>query len=173
MIVLNNILSYCKIQQGSIPFNPRKISLKNLFAEITDVFNTTSVNKNISFETNVEDDIFVFADKNMLTSILDNLINNAFKYTKENGEVAVSAKESEGFVEFTVSDNGVGISSKDIDKLFRLDIKHSTPGTNNETGTGLGLILCKEFVEKHTGKIWVESKEKKGTRFYFTIPLSD
>ena len=170
--LLKNLLQWSQSQQGSIPFNPEKISLKKLYTEIAEVFKTTSINKNIAFEINLKNDLFVYADKNMLTSILDNLINNAFKYTKEKGKVILNTVKQDEFIEFIVSDTGVGISNKDIEKLFKLDGILSTPGTKDEKGTGLGLILCKEFIEKNKGKIWVESKVKKGTHFHFTIPLS-
>ncbi|MCD4793837.1 MAG: hybrid sensor histidine kinase/response regulator [Bacteroidales bacterium] len=170
--LLNNLLQWSRAQQGSIPYDPEKILLKKLFPDIAEIFKTTSINKNIAFETGPENDLFVYADKNMLTSTLNNLINNAFKYTKEKGKVILSTVKHDEFVEFIVSDSGVGISNSDMNKLFRLDTIHSTPGTNDEKGTGLGLILCKEFIEKNNGKIWVESKLKRGTKFHFTIPIS-
>ncbi|MDZ7777048.1 MAG: ATP-binding protein [Bacteroidales bacterium] len=99
-----------------------------------------------------------------------NLISNAIKFTRQGGEIKISAEKSAKEILVSVSDNGIGIAPGRIEKLFRIDENDSTPGTNKEKGTGLGLILCKEFVEKHGGRIWVESVENKGTVFTFTLP---
>ena len=106
----------------------------------------------------------------MVKTILRNLISNAIKYTNIGGEIMVSASENKQFVEISIKDNGVGISSMNQKELFKINSFHSTTGTNNERGTGLGLILCKEFVEMHGGKILVESEQGKGCEFRFTLP---
>jgi len=108
----------------------------------------------------------------MVKTIFRNLISNAIKFTPENGTITITATMDDLQVEITVSDTGVGISYENIPNLFRIDTSVSTKGTSNETGTGLGLILCKEFVEKHTGKIWVESEIDKGSKFKFTLPIT-
>ena len=105
----------------------------------------------------------------MFNTILRNLISNAIKFTNTNGNIIVGVTESNDLFEFYVQDSGIGISEEDQNKLFRIDIHHSEIGTNNEKGTGLGLILCAEFVEKHNGTIWVESEMGKGSKFIFTI----
>jgi two-component system sensor histidine kinase/response regulator len=105
----------------------------------------------------------------MLSTVLRNLISNAIKFSGNKGKIKISAKKSCEEIIVSVSDNGVGIVPERLEKLFRLDESESTQGTNNEKGTGLGLILCKEFVEKHGGKIWAQSKPGKGTTFYFTL----
>jgi signal transduction histidine kinase len=107
----------------------------------------------------------------MLRTILRNLITNAVKFTHKNGHVEVNAISSDDHVEIAVSDNGIGMSQETISKLFRIDANLSTRGTENEKGTGLGLFLCKDFVEKHNGKIWVESEEGKGSTFKILLPL--
>jgi signal transduction histidine kinase len=104
--------------------------------------------------------------------VLRNLISNAIKFTHSGGQVTISSLEVNGFVEIRVSDNGIGIADNEIEKLFRIDVKVSNRGTANERGTGLGLILCKEFVERSGGKIWVESQLEKGSNFIFTLPTS-
>ena len=106
----------------------------------------------------------------MVKTILRNLINNAIKYTNINGEITINASELKQFVEVTVKDNGIGISADNKKKLFKIDTFHSTPGTHDEKGTGLGLLLCKEFVELHGGNIRIESEAGKGSRFAFTLP---
>ena len=120
----------------------------------------------------------MIADFNMINTVLRNLIVNSVKFSYENGKIFIDIMEKENldesssksnYIIISVKDNGVGINEKDIDKLFRIDINHTTLGTSKEKGTGLGLILCKEFIEKHNGKIWVESKPNEGTTFYFTL----
>ena len=112
----------------------------------------------------------VYADREMISTVLRNLISNAIKFTHVGGHIVVSAEQKESQWQFEVHDNGVGISKNSIEKLFRIDESISTAGTEDEAGTGLGLILCKEFIEKHSGKIRVESEPGKGSSFFFTIP---
>ena len=108
----------------------------------------------------------------MITTVIRNLLSNSLKYTLSGGEVKLYSSVNDNEIELTVEDNGVGIRKEDIHKLFRIDINFSTNGTNSETGTGLGLILCKEFVEKNGGKIWVESEQGIGSKFKFTLPIT-
>jgi len=112
----------------------------------------------------------VTADKFMLETILRNLLSNAIKFTNKNGKVEISVSEKETNVEISVEDNGIGIPEEQIPKLFKIDSHFKSHGTDNETGSGLGLILCKEFIEKHGGKIWAESVKGKGSCFRFTLP---
>ena len=113
--------------------------------------------------------IKVYADEKMLNTVVRNLLSNAVKFTRTNGKVIISAKQIDGSVEVCVTDTGVGMSEEDVNKLFKLDQKVRKQGTEGEPSTGLGLLLCKEFVEKHGGKIWVESKENVGSQFHFTV----
>ena len=112
----------------------------------------------------------VFADKAMINSILRNLISNGIKFTPVGGEITISTGKSDHQLVVSVTDNGLGIKKKNLDKLFHIDAAHSTPGTQKESGTGLGLLLCKDFTEIHGGRIWAESTPGKGSTFYFTIP---
>jgi len=126
--------------------------------------------KNIELNSSVDDKLMVVADRNMLKTILRNLISNAIKFTHKNGKVEVKAVIDYKQVEISVSDSGIGMTKETMAKLFRIDTNLSTRGTENEKGTGLGLFLCKEFVEKHAGKIWVESESGKGSVFKFVLP---
>jgi len=121
-------------------------------------------------EIDIAPGLFVFADVRMTQTILRNLISNAIKFTKPGGTVSVLAESNAGYVTIKVIDTGVGMDEKDVDKLFRADISHTTKGTAKESGTGLGLMLCKDLVEKQGGKIRVESKKDQGSTFYFTLP---
>jgi len=168
--MLMNLLSWAKSQAGSMLFQPEKINLIELIDRNLSNLNEFAANKKIILIYNIAGDFEIFADKNMLITILRNLINNSIKYTPSGGEVVVSTKEEAGSVVVLIKDTGVGIKENDFEKLFRTDIKFSLPGTDHEGGTGLGLILCKELVEKHSGKIWVESQVGKGSVFYFTVP---
>ncbi len=112
----------------------------------------------------------VYADKAMINTVLRNLVTNAVKFTATGGRINISGKISRGKVKISVSDTGMGMSKSTVNKLFRIDTNQSTPGTLQETGTGLGLILCKEFITKHNGRIWVKSEPGKGSEFCFTIP---
>jgi two-component system, sensor histidine kinase and response regulator len=119
----------------------------------------------------LNEEIRINADLNMFETVFRNLVGNAIKFTNENGTILISATKENSFCKISVQDDGVGISEENIAKIFRIDSKHKTSGTMGEKGTGLGLILCKEFVEKHGGKIEVQSEVGKGSRFSFTLPL--
>jgi signal transduction histidine kinase len=126
--------------------------------------------KNISLHSEIEKDTRIYSDKNLITNVLRNLSNNAIKYSKEGGEVKIYVKDLADHIEIAVEDNGIGISKEDQGKLFRIDVNHKEIGNSSEKGTGLGLILCKEFVEMMGGKIWVESELNRGSIFKFTVP---
>jgi signal transduction histidine kinase len=115
----------------------------------------------------------VYADKNMVRTIIRNLISNAIKYTKLDGFIRITNYCDKNSCKISVVDNGIGIPLQNLEKIFRIDESFSTSGTENEKGTGLGLILCKEFVEKNGGKIWVESSENEGSTFSFTLPVPE
>ncbi len=168
--LVDNILDWARIQTGRQQFDPVKINLSEKVNEVKTILNANSINKNIKVTNNVESDVFVFADSYMLQSTLQNLISNAIKFTNINGTVLISSIEKDNYFEITVADNGVGISHKGKENIFRIDTQHSTLGTENEKGTGLGLIICKEMIEKNNGRIWVESELGVGSKFTFTIP---
>ena len=119
---------------------------------------------------NINTNTFVFADINMVSIVMLNLVSNAIKYSNTNGNIQIDAKEAGDFFVVSISDNGIGISKEDIPKLFRVEVDHKTIGNSNEKGTGIGLILCMEFVLKNGGNMWVESEIEKGSTFIFTLP---
>jgi len=170
LILLDNLLEWAVSQNKEKNFNPVKINLFELLREEIESLKTPASQKQIKLIHSIEPDLNVTADLQMVKTILRNLMSNAIKYTNPYGEVTIDAQENKRFVEVGVKDNGVGISTEEQNKLFKIEAFHSTPGTNNETGTGLGLLLCKEFVELHGGNIRIESEKGKGSRFAFTLP---
>ena len=169
MDLLMNLLDWARAQTGRMEFNPEYFELVDLIDDNKRFFEVIAQQKSIIIKTELPNTLIVFADKQMISTIFRNLISNAIKFTKQGGEVKISAEKKSDEILISVSDNGIGIEAKRLDKLFRIDESNSTYGTDNEKGTGLGLILCKEFVENHGGKIWVESDEAKGSEFYFTL----
>jgi signal transduction histidine kinase len=171
--LLENLLEWSRSQTGRIPFYPQNMNLKLITAKSIKVLESHAKSKNITLSSEIPENISIFADVEMIATIIRNLASNAVKYTKRGGKVTLRAKDTEEWVEIIVDDTGVGIKEKYLQKLFRIDAHHLTPGTADEKGTGLGLILCKEFVEKHGGRIWGESEVGKGSRFTFTLPKND
>jgi signal transduction histidine kinase len=169
--LLENLLEWSKSQTGNIRFKPEKFSLR----ELTETgINTVMVNakhKNINIRNEIPPDVIAFADKNIISTIIRNLVNNAVKFTHNNGEVIIASRQNIDFIEVSVKDNGVGIGQSEIKKLFNLEYNITSAGTNDEKGTGLGLLLCSEFARKSGGKLWAESEAGKGSTFTFTIPL--
>ena len=170
--LLENLLDWANSQTGKIMFSPVPIKLRELFNDEYTVLNDMAIVKNIQFLSSIPRDLTIRADRNMIKTILRNLISNAIKFTHKNGKVEVKTIVEDQNVEISVSDTGIGMTNETISKLFRIDADISTKGTENEKGTGLGLFLCKEFVEKHGGKIWVESESGKGSIFKFTLPIA-
>jgi two-component system sensor histidine kinase/response regulator len=167
--LLENLLSWANSQRGKITYHPENVRLADIIEANARLMSQIARDKSIQFYVEVPEDIYVYADPDMLLVVLRNLISNAFKFTPEFGQVKVTARPMENQVEICVSDTGVGISEGDMDKLFRFDINFTTPGTRNERGSGLGLLLCKEFVEKNGGTIWVESRKNEGSRFIVAL----
>ncbi len=170
MNLLVNLLEWTRSKTGRIEYNPEHFELVDFVEQTMPLFEDIARQKSISINLLLPSYLLVFADKHMINTVLRNLISNAVKFTRQGGEVTISAARKQGEVSISVKDNGVGISKNRIEKLFRIDESDSTKGTANEQGTGLGLILCKEFVEKHGGRIWVESAIDTGSAFTFTIP---
>jgi PAS domain S-box-containing protein len=169
--LLQNLLEWARTQTGSFEFIPETIDLSIITNENISVLKSSADNKKIEIKSNIPYNSIVFADENMTKAIIRNLISNAIKFTNEEGKVDISVIKNKNMMQVTVADNGTGISKENISRLFRIDDPFKAPGTANEQGTGLGLILCKEFVEKNGGKIWVESEIGVGSRFIFTLPL--
>lgn len=170
--LLENLLLWSRTQRGLIQFHPMNCDLSQIIQHNVELLNAAADNKSINLIYEIDSDIVVYADPNMLNTILRNLITNAIKFTNENGIVLVKSKQIGEYCRISVVDNGVGISHENLPGLFKLEGSVSTIGTNQESGTGLGLIICKEFVERHTGEIWVDSKFGEGSSFHFTIPLA-
>jgi signal transduction histidine kinase len=172
--LLENLLVWARSQSGIIKIKPGKIAMGTLAAESIDLLKGNAQKKGIALSSQITPGIFAFADKNLIRTVLRNLISNAVKFTPPGGEVKVNASTSTkgDWLEVSVSDTGVGINAEDITGLFRIDVKKSTRGTAKEKGTGLGLILCKEFVEKNNGSIKVTSTPGKGSCFTFTLPVN-
>ena len=169
--LLENLLQWSQMEQGLIPYNPGVFQLLTFAEEsLTSEFQTAD-NKEIDVVFDIPNDIFVLADHKMLRSILGNLYSNATKFTPKGGKINISARYS-GIdrVEITLKDTGIGMSTEIANKLFHINDQINRKGTDGELSTGLGLFLCKEFIEKHNGLIWVESEEGKGSTFRFTIP---
>lgn len=171
--LLENLLHWARIQQGLIPFNPIVVRLLPIADEsIAMVFDQAKI-KGIEITRSIPNDLAVFADYNMLQTIIRNLVSNAVKFTTKGGKVMLSAKPAgDNFVVIAIKDTGIGMRQEIVEQLFRFDVQTGREGTEGEPSTGLGLLLCKEFVGKHGGKIWVESEEGVGSTFYFTIPLN-
>lgn len=169
--LLNNLLIWANSQSGTIKFNPVKIELIKQVAEVISLVEIQAINKEISIFNNIYHNLYVNADVNMLNTILRNLLSNAIKFTKPGGEIYLSSIVKNNTVTIIVKDNGIGLSKETINNLFSIDNKVSSIGTANEQGSGLGLILCKDFVEKHGGKIWAESTLDKGSEFMFSLPV--
>ncbi|MCE1188326.1 MAG: ATP-binding protein [Ignavibacteria bacterium] len=168
--LLDNLLVWARLQKESITLNPVEIKLHDAVAEAVEPLLQLSENKSISVVNEVPAAFSVHSDQSMLTTVIRNLVSNAIKFTPKRGSVIISAAQKDKFTEISVADSGIGIPRDVLDKLFAGDEKTSTVGTEGESGTGLGLLLCKEFIELHNGRIWAESVPGKGATFYFTIP---
>ncbi len=169
MDLLTNLMDWARSQTGRIAFKPENLDICALIGDVVALLSDTARQKGIVLSRKLDPDIFVYADRAMMATVLRNLMSNAIKFTYPGGVIVVSAESNQDNLTVSVADSGIGLSKKRIDQLFRIEESYSTTGTNKETGTGLGLILCKEFVEKHGGRIWAESIEGKGSTFHFTL----
>lgn len=170
-LMLDELLLWSKSQAGKLPFEPSNINLSELIASIYSETKTNAQRKNITIKLSVPDNFQIIADGNMLKTVIRNLVSNAIKFTRKDGEITIDTHLDDSKVVIAIADNGIGISKTDQEKLWNNSNPHSTVGTDNEKGTGLGLLLCKDFVEKHGGKIWVESEEGFGSNFKIQLPL--
>lgn len=171
LVLLDNLLNWAKSQTGQIEYKSEKICVSAIIQEIVDLSQTSAQTKNISLEHTASAEIEICSDEKMLKTILRNLISNAIKFTRKGGRVCVSVKSNQNQIEITVSDNGIGINEQTRKKIFGISSNISSPGTANEKGSGFGLVLCKEFVDKLGGTIGVNSIEGKGSDFTFTLPV--
>ncbi len=168
--LLQNLLEWSRLQMEGGKFEQQIISLHDLSQESINMLYPVAVEKNITLTNAINNDA-AYADPDMVQTVIRNLISNALKFTPSDGEVEISSAKKDGFIQVTVSDTGVGISKEQAANVFALDQKTSTVGTAGEKGTGLGLPLCKEMIEKNDGMIWVESTTDEGSRFHFTLPI--
>jgi len=169
--LLEDLLKWANAQQGNIPFKPQNLDFTDVCQDTLEVLQPSANEKNIVINYSTANHLNVFADIDMLKTVLRNLVSNAIKFTNSGGAIRITAEQKDSNVTISVSDNGIGIAPDNLSKLFDISEVLTTKGTERETGTGLGLLLCKEFVKKHDGKIWVESEVGKGSDFRFTLPI--
>ncbi|MGB5846940.1 MAG: PAS domain S-box protein [Ignavibacteriaceae bacterium] len=169
--LMQNLLEWTQIQTGGLEFEKSKIDLCEISKSILELYKETANSKYITLTSNISNSIFLYADLYMIETVLRNLVSNGIKFTLPRGSVSISANVKRDLVKVTVEDNGIGITPYNQKKLFSIDKQYRMDGTANEKGTGLGLILCKDFVGKSNGTINVESKLNKGSKFTFTVPL--
>lgn len=170
--LLENLLKWARSQAGSIKFNPEEIQLNLICSEVKRGQENAARAKKIEINIDIKSSHFVSADSNMILVILRNIVTNAIKFTRTGGKISIKSENEDTHLRISITDNGVGIQEEMIHKLFDLGTKTSTSGTNNEQGNGLGLVLCKEFVEINGGKIGIESSVEEGTTVWFTLPKS-
>lgn len=168
--LLENLLSWSRLTSGRADFNPEKVDLYVIALQAVMLLKQTAEKKEIDLLNLVPKNSLAFIDETMIESVIENLVTNAIKFTPRKGSIKISSKELADAYQISISDTGVGISEENLQKLFRMDIHFTEYGTEREKGSGLGLLLCKEHVQKNGGKIWVESEEGKGSTFYFTVP---
>ncbi|MFH0733490.1 MAG: PAS domain S-box protein [bacterium] len=168
--LLEDLLEWSRIESDRMPFYPKQLKCSYEIEYATELLAASAKSKSITLINKVENDVLLFADSNMLQLVLRNLLTNAIKFSFENSEILIYCAETENDMLLYVQDFGVGIKDENIDKLFKIDVQFSQLGTKKEKGTGLGLVLCKELINKHNGKIWVESKFGMGSRFVLAFP---
>jgi PAS domain S-box-containing protein len=169
--LLENLLEWSRLRRGGMDFVPEKLNLKKNLSDCIKVLSESARKKRIQIEVVVSNELEVLADNHMLEAVFLNLISNAIKFTNPGGKVKVSAGYDNAHnVEVKISDSGIGMSTELKDRLFQINEKISRPGTEGELSSGLGLLLCKEFIEKHNGKLWVESTVGQGSTFTFSLP---
>jgi signal transduction histidine kinase len=167
--LMENLLEWSRIQIGRIKHEPEELDTAELIRDIIELVKMKSEEKKLEIICEIQENSTVYADKNMMFSVIQNLLTNAIKFSDENGKIIIKTAEKGDKTEITISDNGRGITEQNLTKLFKVDEIVTTTGTGGEQGTGLGLILCKEFVEKNNGEISVESKIGKGTKVTITL----
>ena len=170
--LLDNLLQWSRLQTGKMVFSPALFNILESLCPALELLKEIAKEKEIEIEIQIDKKYMVNADLTMLETVVRNIVSNAIKFTNPNGKIIIAAEETADAVVISIEDNGVGISSENIDKLFRIDKSVTTKGTSGEQGTGLGLLLCKEMIDIHKGKITVASEPGKGTIFSIIIPCS-
>lgn len=170
--LLEDLLLWSKNHLGKLSYSPKSIHFSEIWHECSDTVKAHLAKKEIKLQLDIKDNIKLFCDKNMTKTIFRNLISNSIKFSYPGSTVTVKVESRDNYALIAVQDKGVGMTQEKVAKLWKVGNQISTKGTEDESGTGLGLILCKEFVEIHGGKIWVESTPEKGSTFYFTVPIA-
>ncbi len=168
--LLENLLEWSRSQTGRLQMVVEPIDLYELVEQNINLLSNQAASKKIKLINDIREPAVATADKNMINTVIRNLISNAIKYTRDGGNITASVAQKDDYYELSITDTGIGIKPENLQKLFRIDVNYSTRGTKDEMGTGLGLILCKEFIVKNGGKIWGESEFGKGSTFKFTVP---
>jgi len=168
--LIENLLTWSRIQRGVIEFQPQTIDLRKIILQDIELFTPIAEQKNIHLHSLIEKELSAYGDVNMVDAVIRNLISNALKFTYSEGSVKITVSKDKHSVKIAVTDDGIGLSQNNILKLFRIDARYKQLGTDREKGTGLGLILCKEFIEKNGGEFGVESVPEQGSTFFFTLP---
>jgi signal transduction histidine kinase len=165
-----NLLEWSMLQSGRLKVEKSVVNLAELGVEMINLYKEGAINKQLELINNISENILVYADKYMINTIIRNFVSNSIKFTNPGGQIIIKGIINGDNAEVSVTDTGIGISLENQKNLFRIDEQFRRDGTASEKGTGLGLILCKEFIEKNSGVLWVESEEGKGSRFSFTVP---
>jgi PAS domain S-box-containing protein len=173
MDLLSNLFEWSRLQTSTMEFKPKELDIVKIIDEVKELFRYAAWHKSVSINTDVPGECKIMADKHMLSSVLRNLISNALKFSHPESEIVISVTRIPGEVKISVADNGIGMDRNDIAKLFRMDITYSTKGTKGEEGSGLGLLLTKEFISRHGGKLLIESEKGKGSTFTIIIPADE
>jgi len=169
--LIENLFEWAQIQRGVMSFNPKEFALESVVQRSIDALYQSAAQKSIAIKNEIEEGVNIIADEKMIETVLRNLLSNAVKFTKRGGLVVIKTKNQDNkSIEISVSDNGVGIPDSKLKRLFKVEEKVGSKGTEGELSTGLGLLLCKEFVVKNGGKIWVESELARGSIFTFSLP---
>jgi len=172
-LLLENLLNWARLQTRSIKFTPEPVGLKNIIRNCLELSSESISMKKITIEFQFENEYLVYADRNMVSTIVRNLVSNAVKFTGDGGHISIQCENSSNKVKCTITDNGIGLKIKELENLFNIDNLNVGKGTGGETGTGLGLILCREFLAMNQGTLEVESKEGIGSKFSFTLPAAE
>jgi signal transduction histidine kinase len=169
--LLQNLLEWSQMVRGNTTFIPQNLVLKDIITECLSLATESAREKSISLIMEISDELQVFADSNMLQTIIRNLLSNSIKFTRNGGRVSIAAEAAENnMIVISVKDTGIGMNNEMVENIFRIDVNTKRTGTNKEASTGLGLLLCKEFVEKHGGEIVVKSIENQGSEFFLLFP---
>ncbi len=170
MDLLTNFMEWAESQTGRLIYNPKLMGLGDVVNEVTELFDQIAHQKNITIKKDIAIGIKISADRDMIATVIRNLVSNAVKFTMPGGEIIIYTEQTPHSITICVKDYGVGIPKHNLEKLFKIDASFTTLGTKKEKGSGLGLILCKEFVEKHGGEIWAETEKDLGSTFYVSLP---